>query len=90
MVVVRAIAALCASDSERVIMPVSGIPPTLFASTAPERYRASKPMDSMSWADSALMAPGMETQPESRSARNFAERSADETKVKSFKQGEIG
>ena len=35
MVVVRAIAALCDSDSDSVIMPVSGIPPTLFASTAP-------------------------------------------------------
>ena len=65
-----------------VIIPVSGMPPTLFASTAPERYMASKPMDSMSWALSALMAPGIETHPESSSDRNFAERSADEITMK--------
>ena len=52
----------------------SGTPPTLFASTAPDRYIASNPMRSISRALSALIAPGITTHFSSNSARNRAER----------------
>ena len=54
------------------------------ASTAPERYIASKPIDSISFALSALIAPGMTTQWFANNSRSLAERCPEEIIEKSI------